>query len=79
MLATLVVNFRFNVEVRWNTHTHTPEPPDDGDLLLRDIPPALGEEKPCTEGSRPYEADFATLHSRKKEEIIKTFELFSLG
>lgn len=49
------------------THSHLPELVDDGDLLLRDIPPALGEERPCKEGRRPYDADFATLHSIEKE------------
>lgn len=41
----------------------SPELLDEGDLLLRDIPPHLGEERPCNDGRRPYDADFATLHS----------------
>lgn len=49
-----------------NTHGNLPEPVDEGDLLLRDIPPLLGEERPSRVGSRPYDADFATLHSVEK-------------
>lgn len=41
---------------------------DDGDLLLRDIPPPRGEPRPCKEGRRPYDADFDTLHSAGREE-----------
>lgn len=48
-------------------HTNKPEPMEEGDLLLRDIPPPLGEERPCRVGSRPYDADFATLHSVEKD------------
>lgn len=46
-----------------------PELVDDGDLLLRDIPPALGEPRPCTDGRRPYDADFDTLHSAETKEL----------
>lgn len=46
--------------------THVPELVDDGDLLLRDIPPPRGEPRPCKEGRRPYEADFVTLHSAER-------------
>lgn len=53
----------FAVAVASSARKRSPELLDEGDLLLRDIPPHLGEERPCNDGRRPYDADFDTLHS----------------
>lgn len=47
-----------------------PEPGDEGDLLLHDLPLPLGEDRPWIEGSRPYDADLATLHSVKERKMF---------
>ena len=52
---------------------HVPELVDDGDLLLRDIAPPLGEPRPCKDGRRPYDADLDTLHSAGEE--LQTFNI----